>query len=103
MGRRSPHPPTGALSKQRFVERVPAVGARNACPNFVDQNSAAVAVGHDCYAIAFPAMRVEVATESPVAARVREIPALAVLLDGEPHSEGARTHGRYHLLHHFLR
>ena len=53
----------------------------------------AVAVGHDHEAVAFDAMRDQVAAEAPVATAVAEVPALAPLLDLKPTANGPTPTG----------
>src|SRR5215510_14717154 len=72
-------------SRDRGIDCVPLVFLLDQPQKLWDQWAAGVAVGHNDSAVSFSKMRGQVALESPIAAAVRKIPALALLEDAETH------------------
>src|SRR5262245_50316485 len=86
------------LSRDRLVERVPAV--RRGDARFqLGYDLEVAAVGHDRDTVALPHVGLEVAQEAPVSAAVGEVPAFALLLERESHREGPDTRRCQHFLH----
>ena len=82
-----------ALTRNRFVERVPSGGCRDQRLDLPKQRTATVAVRHDHAAVAFPNMGEQIAPKAPVLSAVREVPALAAFVDHGADANGPTPTG----------
>src|SRR6185436_17438052 len=87
-------------SRDRGLNCVPLVFLLDQPQELGNQCAAGVAVGHDDSAVSFGEVRSQVALESPIAAAVQEIPALALLRDAETHRVRPDSDRRDHLARH---
>src|SRR4030095_60031 len=88
-----------ALPRDGLVERVPVIRRRHAGLDLVEHGYAILAVRHGDHAIAIAKVSNETTAESPIAARVAEVPTVAALA----YSQADRIWSHADWRHHFAR